>query len=73
MTSFDKDVLPEIPNFRLKQWHNEVDPEFGVPIGDDFEGFVQEEARNLGLTLDQIKAWQPPQRAGVRGRRRAKA
>ena len=28
----------------LKQWHNEVDPEFGVPMGDYFEGFVQEES-----------------------------
>jgi hypothetical protein len=54
----------------LKQWHNEVDPEFGVPMGDYFEGFVQEESRNLGLTLDQFRAWQPPQRAGGRGRRR---
>ena len=36
----------------LKQWHNEVDPEFGVPMGDYFEGFLQEESRNLGLTLD---------------------
>ena len=52
----------------LKQWHNEVDPEFGVPMGDYFEGFLQEEARNLGMTLDQIKAWQPPQRAGRRAR-----
>ena len=33
----------------LKQWHNEVDPEFGVPMGDYFEGFLQEESRNLGL------------------------
>ena len=56
----------------LKQWHNEVDPEFGVPMGDYFEGFLQEESRNLGLTLDEIKAWQPPQRAGGRGRRRTK-
>jgi hypothetical protein len=54
----------------LKQWHNEVDPEFGVPMGDYFEGFLQEESRNLGLTLDEIRAWQPPQRA-ARGRRRA--
>jgi hypothetical protein len=44
----------------LKQWHNEIDPEFGVPMGDYFEGFLQEESRNLGLTLEQIKAWQPP-------------
>jgi hypothetical protein len=53
----------------LKQWHNEVDPEFGVPMGDYFEGFLQEESRNLGLTPDQIRAWQPP--AKPRGRRRA--
>ena len=39
----------------LKQWHNEVDPEFGVPMGDYFEGFLQEESRNLGLTLDEIR------------------
>ena len=32
----------------LKQWHNEVDPEFGVPMGDYFEGFVQEEAGTSG-------------------------
>jgi len=53
----------------LKQWHNDVDPEFGVPMGDYFEGFLQEESRNLGLTLDQIRAWEPP--AKPRGRRRA--
>jgi hypothetical protein len=52
----------------LKQWHNEVDPEFGLPMGDYFEGFVQEESRNLGMTLDQIRAWQPPQRSGRRPR-----
>ena len=52
----------------LKQWHNEVDPEFGVPMGDYFEGFLQEESRNLGLTLADIKAWQPPQRAARRPR-----
>ena len=52
----------------LKQWHNEVDPEFGVPMGDYFEGFLQEESRNLGLTLAEIKAWRPPQRAARRPR-----
>jgi len=52
----------------LEQWHNEVDPEFGVPMGDYFEGFVQEEARQLGKTTDEIKAWQPPQRTARRSR-----
>jgi hypothetical protein len=56
----------------LKQWHNDIDPEFNYRMGDYFEGFLQEESRNLGLTLDAIKAWQPPQRAAGRGRRRAK-
>ncbi len=52
----------------LKQWHNEIDPEFGARMGDYFEGFLEEESRNLGLTLDEIKAWQPPARArGAQG------
>jgi len=58
----------------LKQWHNAIDPEFGVPMGDSFEGFLQEESRNLGLTPDALRAWQPPQRAtGGRGRGRRRA
>src|SRR5208337_3949781 len=55
----------------LKQWHNEVDPEFGVPMGDYFEGFIQEEARQLGKTVPEIKAWEPPERTRGRARRRA--
>jgi hypothetical protein len=50
----------------LKQWHNEVDREFGVPMGDYFEGFLQEEARQLGKTLPEIRAWEPKKRS--RGR-----
>jgi hypothetical protein len=42
----------------LKQWHNDVDPEFGMRMGDYFEGFIQEEARQMGKTLDQIRAWE---------------
>ena len=51
----------------LKQWHNDVNPEFGMAMGDYFEGFVNEEARNLGKTVDEIRAWDPP--AKKRGRR----
>jgi hypothetical protein len=54
----------------LKQWHNEVDPEFRLPMGDYFEGFVQEEARQMGKTLDEIKAWQPPAQRSRRKVRR---
>ena len=48
----------------LKQWHNEVDPEFNVPMGDYFEGFINDEARQMGKTLDDIRAWEPPKRTG---------
>ncbi|MCE9553879.1 MAG: BREX-2 system adenine-specific DNA-methyltransferase PglX [Planctomycetes bacterium] len=53
----------------LKQWHNEVSAEFGVPMGEYFEGFVQEEARQLGKTLPEIQSWQPPARTSGRRRR----
>jgi hypothetical protein len=55
----------------LKQWHNEIDPEFGMPMGDYFEGFIQEEARQMAKTLAEIKSWQPPQPARGRGRKRS--
>jgi hypothetical protein len=54
----------------LKQWHNDVDPEFGMPMGDYFEGFVQEEARQMGKTLAEIAAWQTPKKT-TRRRRKA--
>lgn len=47
----------------LKQWHNEPNASFdGLRMGDYFEGFVNEEARNLGKTLAEIKAWVPPKK-----------
>lgn len=51
----------------LKQWHNDVDAESGLKMGDYFEGFVADEARELGLTLAELRAWAPP--APVRRRR----
>jgi hypothetical protein len=55
----------------LKQWHNEPDAAFdGMRMGDYFEGFINEEARQLNKTLPEIKAWTPPARTSGRGRRR---
>jgi hypothetical protein len=58
----------------LKQWHNEVDPEFGMRMGDYFEGFVQEEARRVGKTVEEIGKWVPPEkpRKGPAGRKKKK-
>ncbi len=53
----------------LKQWHNDPDAAFdGMRMGDYFEGFVNEEARQLNKTVPEIKAWTSPQRVGRRGR-----
>jgi len=52
----------------LKQWHNEIDPEFGERLGDYYEGFLLEELRQLELARDELADWQPP--AATRGRRR---
>jgi len=53
----------------LKQWHNEIHPEFHERMGDFFEQFVQDEARAMEMTVDQIRAWTPPAQNG-QGRRR---
>ena len=52
----------------LKQWHNELDAQYGQGMGDYFEGFVDEESRALGITHDAIRAWSPLGRP-VRARR----
>lgn len=56
----------------LKQWHNGYDAEYGVAMGDYYEGFVQDEARQMGRTVEQVRAWQPPA-AGRRQRRAARS
>ena len=39
--------------------NNDIDPEYGLVMGDYFEGFVKDEARTLGLTVDDVQNWQP--------------
>lgn len=56
----------------LKQWHNEVDPEFGERMGDYYEGFLLEELRNLEITRAVLLSWQPAAVAGKRGGRKKK-
>lgn len=43
----------------LKQWHNELNAEYGERMGDYYEGFVRDEARGLGVTLEELKALKP--------------
>lgn len=44
----------------LNQWHNEVDPEFGVGMGDYFAGFLADELRSLEVSPDQLLNWELP-------------
>jgi hypothetical protein len=43
----------------LMQWHNELDPAYGIGMGEFFKGFVEEEVRAMGLTLNQVRDWTP--------------
>ena len=55
----------------LLQWHNGLDPQYGMGLGDFFRSFVEEEARRMGKTLDEVRARQPPAK-GVRKGDKAK-
>ncbi len=51
----------------IKQWHNEPNAEFdGLRLGDYFEGFLQGQMRELGLTEDDLRAFRPAKRASSR-------
>jgi len=54
----------------LEQWHNAVDPVYGERMGAYYRGFVTEEARALGFTLDDLRAWKPTITAAQRNRKK---
>ena len=55
----------------VRQRHNAPDPDFGVGMGDYFAGFIDEEARALGLSDDAIRGWAPAETRRRGGRRKA--
>jgi hypothetical protein len=55
----------------LKQWHNDLDPVHNERMGDYYAGFVADEARALGFTADDLRAWKPAVVSTKRGRKRA--
>ena len=40
----------------LKQWHNNPNPEYGMGLGDYFAGFLDEECRKNGTTVETAQA-----------------
>lgn len=43
----------------IHQWHPEVDPGMGLPMGEFFQTFLDEQIRALGLTEAEVRAWSP--------------
>ena len=46
----------------IHQWHPEIDPEFGDTAGQSYQALLENDAHELGLTLDDIRNWQPPEK-----------
>lgn len=53
----------------IHQWHPEIDKEFGESAGKSYQSLLEQDAHELGLTLDDIRSWSPPAAAS---RRRAR-
>jgi hypothetical protein len=54
----------------VRQWHGGIDSEFGEDLGAYYAGFIDGEARALGLTPDQVRAWAPAAATRRRGEKR---
>ena len=46
----------------IHQWHPEIDKEFGETAGRSFQTMLEHDAHELGLTLEEIRNWQPPKK-----------
>lgn len=43
----------------VKQWHNTLDPEYGIGMGDYFDQWLRGELQKHGLTRAQLAEWRP--------------
>jgi hypothetical protein len=46
----------------IHQWHPEVDPEYGETAGQSFQHMLESDAHELGMTIDDIRKWTPPEK-----------
>lgn len=54
------EVLPWV-----HQWHGEVDPTFGASPADAYQGFLDAQLVEVGVTTAQLAAWRPEGRVDV--------
>ena len=52
----------------IHQWHPEIDPEFGDTAGQSYQTMLEHDAHELGLTIEEIRNWEPPKKARKRHR-----
>jgi hypothetical protein len=50
----------------IHQWHPEIDPEFGETAGQSFQAVLENDAHELGLTVEAIRKWAPEVKGGRR-------
>jgi len=44
----------------IRQWHNDIDPDFDVRMGDYFAEYLAAELQKHGLIDADLAAWEPP-------------
>lgn len=54
----------------LRQYHGDIDPEFGISMADSFASFVATEGQRLGKSISDLAAWTPSPKA-KRGKKAA--
>jgi hypothetical protein len=56
----------------IHQWHPEIDAEFGETAGQSFQTMLEHDAHELGLTVEDIRNWTPPERVkkATKGRKK---
>lgn len=55
----------------VQQWHPDVDPSFGQPLGTFYRGLIDQALESIGATRATLAEWAPP--APTRGRAKAAA
>ena len=53
----------------VQQWHGELDPAYGVSLGDFAAQEVEQRRARLGVSFDDLEAWRPPKAMRGRGKK----
>ena len=54
----------------VRQWHGEVNPDFGMSYADAYDGYLTAQRESRSLTEDDLRTWTPtPSARGGRKRK----